>query len=74
MKTKTSITLSTAVLIEIDRLIGAVGSRSDFIEKILSDYLRESARRNFAVMDLVRINAAADRLNHEAEDVLDYQR
>ena len=73
MKEKTSITLSRDLLDGIDRMAGPQGSRSAFIERVLRRYLREHARARAHARDLERINRAADRLNAEAEDVLDYQ-
>ena len=73
MKAKTSITLSSETLARIDRVAGSGISRSAFIERVLNDYFRQKARRHLHAKDLERINAAADRLNHEALDTLDYQ-
>ena len=73
MKEKTSITLSRDVLVQIDRVAGPKYSRSACIERILRQYLRERARAAVHLRDLQRINAAADRLNAEAFDVLAYQ-
>ena len=73
MKTKTSITLSVPLLVKIDRLIGERGSRSAFIEKVLHDHFRDSARRKTQRRDRELIDAAADNLNVEVEDVLRYQ-
>ena len=73
MKEKTSITLSSEVLAKIDDLAGAKLSRSAFIERVLRIYFRDRSRRKIHARDLERINAAADRLNSEAEDVLTYQ-
>jgi metal-responsive CopG/Arc/MetJ family transcriptional regulator len=73
MKKRVSITLSTDVWAEIDREIGAKGSRSAFIEKILSDHFRKLEREEIGARDLILINANADALNAEAEDVLRYQ-
>jgi len=73
MKDKTSITLSRDVLAGIDRLAGSKLSRSAVIEKVLRQYLREKARAAIQARDVELINAAADRLNAEANDVLDYQ-
>jgi metal-responsive CopG/Arc/MetJ family transcriptional regulator len=72
-KTKTSITLSTAVLAGINRAIGRGGSRSAFIEKVLQDHLRDEARRGIQTRDKRLIDAAHEKLNEEAEDVLRYQ-
>jgi metal-responsive CopG/Arc/MetJ family transcriptional regulator len=73
MKEKTSVTLSREVLTGIDRLAGPQGSRSAFIERVLRRYLRGQVRAQANARDLERINQAADRLNSEAADVLDYQ-
>jgi hypothetical protein len=73
MKEKTSITLATDVLAGIERLAGAKHSRSAFIELVLRKFLREQARATLHARDLQLLNAAADELNAEAEDVLGYQ-
>jgi metal-responsive CopG/Arc/MetJ family transcriptional regulator len=73
MKEKTSITLSPDLLAGIDRLAGPQGSRSAFIERVLRRYLREQVRAEAHARDLERINQAAERLNSEAADVLEYQ-
>ncbi len=73
MKAKTSITISLPLLVQIDRLIGEGASRSAFIEKVLRDHLREAERQAIQQRDMELINAAADRLNAEAEDVLEDQ-
>ena len=73
MKEKTSITLSSDLLTKVDRLVGSKLSRSAFIEHVLRNYFRERSRRKMLARDLERINAAADRLNSEDEDVLEYQ-
>jgi metal-responsive CopG/Arc/MetJ family transcriptional regulator len=73
MKEKTSITLSSDLLTAIDRLAGSKFSRSAFIERVLWLYLRERTRRRTQARDLKRLNAAADRLNSEAEEVLSFQ-
>jgi metal-responsive CopG/Arc/MetJ family transcriptional regulator len=73
MKEKTSVTLSKDVLEDVDRLAGSKYSRSAFIERVLRKYLRERAKAAAQARDLERINAAAERLNLEAAEVLDYQ-
>ena len=73
MKEKISITLSSEVLAGIDRLAGSKHSRSAFIERVLRRYLRERARAAVQARDLERINAASERLNSEAADVMEYQ-
>jgi metal-responsive CopG/Arc/MetJ family transcriptional regulator len=73
MKEKTSITLSSDLLTQVDRLAGSKQSRSAFIEHVLRTYFTERIRQQTHARDLERINAAAERLNAEAEDVLGYQ-
>ena len=73
MKAKTSITLSPDIIAKVDDLAGSKLSRSALIEQVLRNYFRERARRKMQARDLERINAAADRLNSEAADVLEYQ-
>jgi metal-responsive CopG/Arc/MetJ family transcriptional regulator len=73
MKKRISITLSTDVRAEIDRQICAKGSRSAFIEKVLSDHLQKLERHANHQRDFELINANADYLNREMEDVLRYQ-
>ena len=73
MKQKTSITLSSDVLAKVDDLAGSKLSRSALIEGVLRSYFRDRARSKVHSRDLERINAAADRLNSEAAEVLEYQ-
>ena len=73
MKEKTSITLSGDVLAAIDRIAGSKQSRSAFIERVLREFLRQRARAAVQARDLERLNAAAQRLNAEAADVMQYQ-
>jgi metal-responsive CopG/Arc/MetJ family transcriptional regulator len=73
MKEKIFITLSKDVLENIDRLAGSKHSRSAFIESVLRRNLRERAKAALHARDLERINNAADRLNLEAAEVLDYR-
>jgi metal-responsive CopG/Arc/MetJ family transcriptional regulator len=73
MKEKTSVTLSADVLAGIDRLVGSKQSRSAFIEEVLRRHLHEQARAKIHSRDLERLNRAADKLNAEALDVLEYQ-
>ena len=73
MKEKTSITLSSDLLAEVDRNAGAAASRSAFIEGILREYFKEKVRRAIYERDLELINDNADYFNREMEDVLRYQ-
>lgn len=73
MKEKTSITLSKDLLAKVDRLAGSKQSRSAFIERVLRKYLKDRQRASIHARDVELLNQAADRLNREAEDVLEYQ-
>ena len=73
MKKKISVTLSKEVLTGVDRDAGSKKSRSSFIEGVLQQYLRQKAREQRDARDIAIINRNAERLNRDAEDVLDYQ-
>lgn len=73
MKQKTSVTLSSDLLKEIDRSAGSKASRSAFIEGILREYFKEKIRRAIHERDLKLMNEHADYFNREMEDVLRYQ-
>ena len=73
MKIKTSITLSDALLAEIDRRAGKDASRSEFIETAVRSYILALVRKQENLRDLGVINRRAARLNREAEDVLGYR-
>jgi predicted transcriptional regulator len=73
MKKTTSLMLSSDLLAKVDRLAGSKYSRSAVIERILRLHFRRRPRRKIHARDLRRINAAAARLNAEAQDVLTYQ-
>lgn len=73
MKEKTSITLSKDLLAKIDRVAGSKQSRSAFIESVLRKHLGDYQAAVVHARDLDLLNQAADRLNTEVEDVLEYQ-
>ena len=73
MPRRASVTLSPEVLAGIDRLAGTKHSRSAVIEHVLRRYLREKERTAREARDLRLINGAAESLNLEAAEVLDYQ-
>ena len=73
MKEKTSITLSSDVLAQVDRNAGSKASRSAFIESVLREYFKAKVREAINARDLELINVNADYLNREMEDVLKYQ-
>jgi len=70
VRVKTSVSLPAELLESIDQV---EPNRSAFIERASKAYLArlEKARRD--QKDLALINANAERLNQEAEDVLGYQ-
>ncbi|MBI2074182.1 MAG: hypothetical protein HYT81_14300 [Gemmatimonadetes bacterium] len=73
MKEKTSITLSRDVLRDLARYAGSARSRSAYIERVLRRHFRRRSRAAAQARDLERINAAADRLNAEMAEVLQFQ-
>jgi metal-responsive CopG/Arc/MetJ family transcriptional regulator len=73
MKQKTSITLSKEVLRAVDQSAGSAESRSAYIERVLRWHFRRRARARAQARDLERLNAAAERLNAEMADVLEFQ-
>jgi metal-responsive CopG/Arc/MetJ family transcriptional regulator len=73
MKRKTSITLSDDLIRTIDRHAGSPGSRSAYIERVLRRHFRRRERAAERARDLERLNAAADRLNVEMAEVLEFQ-
>jgi metal-responsive CopG/Arc/MetJ family transcriptional regulator len=72
MKKKISITLSSNVLARVDRLAGSKHSRSVVIERAIRNELRQQDSATDDAADLELINAAADQLNAEVDDVLEY--
>jgi metal-responsive CopG/Arc/MetJ family transcriptional regulator len=72
MKTKTSVTLSNEILVQLNN-IASVGTRSDFVEKALWRYIELLQREKRNQNDLDTINKISSSLNKEAEDVLLYQ-
>jgi metal-responsive CopG/Arc/MetJ family transcriptional regulator len=73
MKQKTSVSLSDDVLEKLERYAGPASSRSAYIERVLRRHFRRRARLEVNEQDRRKIDAAAERLNREAADVLDYQ-
>ena len=73
MKQKTSITLSSDILGEVDRVAGSKASRSAFIEEVLREYFKAKVRETIHNRDLALINSHADYLTREAEDLDEYQ-
>ena len=72
-KVKTSITLSEDLVLQLDELVSEHGSRSAVLEEALREFLDHRKRRERNARDLRILNANADSLNREAEDVLEYQ-
>jgi metal-responsive CopG/Arc/MetJ family transcriptional regulator len=71
VKAKTSITLPRDLLDSIDR---HDQNRSAFIEHAVRAYLARLEKTLRDAADVRIIDGNADRLNREAEDVLEYQR
>ena len=70
MRVKTSVTLPSILLNEIDR---HNTNRSAFLEQAAKLLLAQSARRERDARDTAIIAKNAKRLNREAADVLEYQ-
>ncbi len=73
MKSKTSITLSTALLEAVDAIVGENGNRSELIEKAVHEYIRRMERAERDRSDLEILNSSATRMRNESKDVLRYQ-
>lgn len=73
MKVKTSVTIDEDLLKSIDEATAPGRSRSRIIEDAVRQYLAERARAVREKRDLQILNAAADALNDEMDDVLAYQ-
>jgi len=71
MRVKTSVTLPADLLKAMDR---SDSNRSAFLERAARAYLARLEKRRREVRDAQIINANAERLNEEANDVLEYQR
>jgi metal-responsive CopG/Arc/MetJ family transcriptional regulator len=73
MKVKTSITLSSDLLAEIDALVEPETSRSAFIERVLRHFLQQRRYAAADARDLRGLNRHAAQLNAEAAEVREYQ-
>ncbi len=73
MKQKTSVTLSPETIRAVDEVAGETSNRSRVIEQAVLEFLERRKRRLRDARDLEILNSAADELNREVEDVLDYQ-
>jgi metal-responsive CopG/Arc/MetJ family transcriptional regulator len=73
MKVKTSITLSEELIRSIEKLFGKQQNKSEFIEKAVTDYIKNQIKKERDINDLAILNKKADKLNKEAADVLMYQ-
>lgn len=72
MRAKTSVTLSSTTLRQLDEF--AVDSnRSRVIEQAVLEYLARKRREQRDASELALLNQAADELNEEMDDVLAYQ-
>ena len=73
MKQKTSITLSPETIRAVDEVAGKTSNRSRVIEEAVLEFLARRKRQIREARDLEILDAAADELNREVEEVLDYQ-
>jgi metal-responsive CopG/Arc/MetJ family transcriptional regulator len=70
MRVKTSVSLPGSLLKEIDR---HNSNRSAFLEEAANFYLAQNAKRLLEAKDAAIYEKNIERLNREADDVLDYQ-
>ena len=70
MKVKTSVTLSSALLEQIDRIDD---NRSAFLERAAFSYLAVKAKAERDAQDAAILDRVAEELNQQS-DVLDFQR
>ena len=70
---KTSVTLSEDIMKTIDRLARKGESRSAIVERLVRESLAARAKQAAADRDRALLDAHADALNAEIEDVLRYQ-
>ena len=73
MRVKTSVTMDEGLLRAIDKATRRGRSRSRVIEDAAREYLAGRARAAREARDLQILNAVADALNREMEDVLAHQ-
>jgi len=73
MKAKISVTVSEALLAELDTLAIAPCTRSALIEEAIQEYLANKARRARDKRELQILNTHADEFNAEMADILSYQ-
>lgn len=70
MKVKTSVTLSSELLEQIDRINP---NRSAFMEQAAILFLEKTAKNARNAKDATILSRRAEHLNREAADVLEYQ-
>jgi len=73
MRVKTSVTIDESVLRAIDKATSRHRSRSRIIEDAAREFLARRARTAREARDLDILNAVADELNREMQDVLTFQ-
>jgi metal-responsive CopG/Arc/MetJ family transcriptional regulator len=73
MKVKTSITLTEDTLRAVDEAAGREGNRSRLIEIAVLEFLERRRRHDREARDRRILDARAEQLNREVEDVLAYQ-
>ena len=75
MKIETTISLEPELWHELNRLLAGNGHHSlaNLVEELLRHHLDRMRPAVTNESELAKINANAERLNREAEDVLDYQ-
>jgi metal-responsive CopG/Arc/MetJ family transcriptional regulator len=73
MRVKTSVTIDEAVLRAIDRAASPQRSRSRILEDAAREFLKRRSRTARDERDLRILDASAEELNREMQDVLLFQ-
>lgn len=73
MKVKTSVSLSDSLLRDLDDRLGDAGNRSEFIESVLREKLRDLRRSERAARDVEIYNRMADdpEIQREIEETME---
>ena len=71
MKVRTSVTISSDLLVQLNELAGK--RRSEIIETALLDYFKKNSHKKTFESDVDIINKNADLINKQALETLEYQ-
>jgi metal-responsive CopG/Arc/MetJ family transcriptional regulator len=71
MKVRTSVTISSELLLKLNELAGK--RRSEIIEMALNDYFRKNTTKKSRQSDVETINKNADLINKQVAETLEFQ-